>query len=101
MSFADDLAADRRLVMLRALTEVPAYALNETVLKAALHHFGHRVGHDMVRADLDYLARHGLLAVEKVSKQTGDIWVATLTAFGDDVARGMSTHVGVARRGVD
>ncbi len=100
MSFADMLTEDQRLVMLRSLAEVPGYSLNEAVLKSGLHAFGHRVGGDIVRAHMEYLARHGLLAVEMIAAERGDLWVATLTGAGEDVAKGLATHVGVARRGV-
>ena len=101
MSMADILAGDQRLVILRSLTEVPGYSLNEAVLKTGVRHFGHRIGQDIVRAHLEYLARHGLLAVEKIRAERGELWVATLTAMGEDVANGAATHVGVARRGAD
>ena len=101
MSMADLLAGDQRLVLLRSLAEVPGYSLNEAVLKSGLRHFGHAVGGDIVRAHLEYLARHGLLAVERIAAERGELWVATLTALGEDVARGLATHVGVARRGAD
>jgi hypothetical protein len=101
MSMHELLDADQRLVLLRALTEMPASAANESVLKTALQHLGHRVGSDIVRAHLEYLARHGLVAVEQIRVERGDLWIATLTAAGEDVAEGRATHVGVKRRGAD
>jgi len=101
MSMHEILDADQRLVALRLLTEADGYSLNESVLKTGLQHLGHRVGGDIVRAHLEFLARHGLVGVEKIRVERGDLWVATLTALGEDVARGNTTHVGVARRGAD
>ncbi len=99
MSFASLLAEDRRLVILRCLTEVPGYEANESVLRTGLAHFGHRVGSDIVRADLAFLADHDLLRVEKLAGGAGELWLATLTAAGRDVAEGDRVHPGVKRRG--
>jgi len=101
MTFVEELAADRRLVVLRALMEAPGAALNESVVKQALDYFGHRVGSDFVRADLQFLADHGLVRVEKIDTAKGDLWIAKLTTAGEDVGAGRSTHPGVKRRGVD
>jgi hypothetical protein len=101
MSFAEELAADRRLVVLRALAEMPGNAGNESVVKQALDYFGHRVGSDIVRADLQFLSDHGLLRIEKIEAAKGELWVARLTQAGDDVAAGRSVHPGVKRRGAE
>jgi predicted transcriptional regulator len=98
MNFAAELAEDRRLVILRALTEVPGNAMNEAVAQKALAHFGHKVGADIVRADLSFLESHGLVRIEKLDAQRGELWLATLTVSGLDVANGYATHPGVARR---
>lgn len=100
MSLHDVLAEDRRLVILRALTQVGG-TMNEAVAKTALEHFGHRVGHDIVRADLDFLARHGLVGLEKIPAERGELWLAKLTVAGQDVAEGVATHAGVKRRGAE
>ncbi len=97
MSFAEELAADRRLVMLRALSEAPGTAMNEDVCRTALNHFGHRVAGDIVRADLHFLAEHSLVRLEKIAAARGDLWIAHLTGSGSDVADGSKTHPGVAR----
>ena len=99
MSLADLLAEDRRLVILRALTEVPGYEANESVMRTALAHYGHRTGADMVRADLEWLETHGLLRVERLPTQSGTLWLSSLTTAGRDVAEGAATHPGVKRRG--
>ena len=100
MSFAEELAADRRLVMLRALFDAPGNAINEGVGKTIMGNFGHKVGGDIVRADLQFLADHGLVRLEKLARDNGsDFWVAHLTLPGEDVAAGRRVHPGVARRG--
>ena len=98
MNFAALLAEDRRLVILRCLTEVPGYEANESVLRTGLAHFGHRVPTDTVRAELQWLADRDLLAVEKLPASGGDLWLATLTAAGRDVAEGDRVMPGVKRR---
>jgi len=101
MSFGELLAENRRLIVLRALTEVARFEANESVLRLGLQQFGHHVGGDIVRADLEFLERHGLIVVERIRVERGELWVAKLTGAGEDVAKGDATHVGVARRGVD
>lgn len=99
MSFAALLAEDRRLVILRCLTEVPGYEANESVLRTGLAHFGHRVGADIVRAELAFLSDHDLVRLEKLPSASGELWLATLTTAGRDVAEGDRVHPGVKRRG--
>ena len=102
MSFADELAADRRLVILRALSEdVSGGTANENVLQLALRAFGHQVGRDMVRADLEFLREHQLVTLEKIDGMRTEIWIGKLLPAGEDVAYGKSRHPGVARRVAD
>ncbi len=98
MSLADELAADRRLVLLRAMAEVPGWSMNEMVAKTAVAHFGHRVGSDIVRADLQYLYDHGLVRIEKLQAERGELWLAELTGGGDDVAAGRRVVPGIRPR---
>lgn len=102
MSFADELAADRRLVILRALSEdVSGGTANENVLALALRAFGHQVGRDIVRADLQFLREHQLIALEKVGGMRTEIWIGKLLAAGEEVAYGKTRHPGVAHRVAD
>jgi predicted transcriptional regulator len=96
LSFAEFMAEDRRLVILRSLDEAMEYNLNEQVLKTALHHLGHNVGADIVRAELTYLKDHGLVRVEVIQARSGELWIVTLSERGQMVARGQY-HPGVAR----
>jgi hypothetical protein len=98
MSIEAILAEDRRLVILRALSDVPQFALNEIVLRQTVDYFGHKVGRDIVRADVTYLKDHGLVRVEPLQSRSGELWLVHLTESGDDVAKGRQ-HPGVARRG--
>ncbi len=102
MSFADELAADRRLVILRALSEdVSGGTANENVLALALRAFGHQVGRDIVRADMQFLKDHQLITLEKVSGMRVEIWIGKLLPAGEEVAYGKTRHPGVARRVAD
>ena len=73
-SFAETLAEDRRLVVLRSLSEANGNHLNDSVLKKALAFIGHKVGTDMVRADAVWLEEHGLVRIERIT--------ATAASFG-------------------
>jgi hypothetical protein len=97
MSLENVLAEDRRLVILRALSE-SGYRANESVLRKGLDAFGHRVGAELVRADLEFLRGHGLVRIEVLHPASGDLWLVHLTDAGNDVASG-TYHPGVARRG--
>jgi hypothetical protein len=96
MSFAETLAEDRRLIMLRALDEA-GFSANETVLGRVTEEFGHHPTRDLIRADMSFLAQHGLIRLEKIAAQSGELWIAHLKTPGQEVAQGR-VHPGVARR---
>lgn len=98
MSLHEVLTRDRRLVILRTLSEVQAFSSNEGVLRQALHHIGHpEASKDLVRGDLAFLERHGLVRIERLPMPSGELLVAHLTDDGLEVANGRA-HEGVARR---
>ncbi|SOC27670.1 hypothetical protein [Stappia indica] len=80
MSFAEHVAADCRLIILRALAEETDQQLNETILVAILETFGHRKSREYVRTQLRRLAE--LDAVRLT--EAGTIFVATLRRAGLD-----------------
>jgi hypothetical protein len=100
-ALAEIIAEDRRLAVLRTLEEAPGTQLNEGALQHVLGHLGHQVGHDIVRADLAWLEKHGLVRTEKLPVASGELWLAKLTLAGADVSTGRSHHPGVARREPD
>lgn len=100
MSIEKVLAEDRRLVMLRCLSEAKGFQLNESTLRHALRVFAHHVDHDLMRADVAYLEKHGLVRTETLSAASGELVLVTLTEAGSDVAEG-TPHPGVARRTPD
>lgn len=93
MSFADHVAADVRLRILRTLEEDAGYDLNEHVLAAALGALGHSLSRDRLRGELAWLVEQGLATVTDVS----GVHVARLTARGADAALGRALIPGVAR----
>ena len=96
-NFAELLAEDRRLAILRTLSEVEGYHLNETVLKSALNGLGHQVDRAQTRADVVWLDQHGLARIERLAMPTsGELWLVHLREAGQAVARG-KYHPGVAR----
>lgn len=97
MSFADLLAADRRLVCLKCLDQAPGYELNTYVLRTALASMGHSVSLDLVKADAAWLAEQGLAEVSEVGTKAMPVTVLKITPRGADVAAGRCTHPGVKR----
>ncbi len=92
-NFAELIASDMRLVILRCLNEDPGYSLNESIIQAMLGALGHNVSRDRVRTELAWLAEQGLVTVATVV----NIQVATLTQRGEDAAAGRVTVPGVKR----
>jgi hypothetical protein len=97
--FAALLAEDRRKWILSTLNEADDYRQNDLSLKLVLERFGHRVGRDIIRADLVWLEQHGLVTVERLGGEAlgATAWIAALSEPGQDVAQGRS-HPGIARR---
>ena len=91
--FAELLTADIRLVILRALAEDLGYSHNESILHAVAKKFGHNVTRDVIRTQLAWLQEQSLVTLETV----GDIYVATITQRGVDVAGGAGSCPGVKR----
>lgn len=89
-SLAEDFAKDRRLVILRLLSEVPGsgYSLSASMLTKAVRAMRHGVYDDTIASDLMMLEQHGLVRREE-EPLNGKIMVfATLTRLGQDVANG-------------
>lgn len=92
-SFDDHLAADRRLVLLRVLSESSGYQANEYTLEAVLADMGHAISNARLHTELAWLAEQQLLETRRV----GGVAVATLTRRGLDAARGTAQVPGVKR----
>lgn len=93
MNYAEIVQADRRLVILKVLTDSSAYACNEHLLGTLVGSFGHYVTGDRLRTDLAWLAEQSLVEVREVA----GVEIATLTQRGLDVAEGRAHVPGVKR----
>ena len=92
-SFADHVAADRRLAILRILEGSPEYRANAYLIQRMMQGFGHAPSLDQLAGDLAWLAEQGLLEVQTV----GAVQIPQLIARGVDVACGRAIVPGVAR----
>ena len=89
------ITKNRRLAILRFLSEERDYAMNTSTLQGALRMIGHSVTRDMVEADAAWLDEQGLARRSLVDGTT--ITVLTVTQRGVEVARGLAEHPGVDR----
>lgn len=94
-SFADRLREDRRLVMLRLLSEQRGYSLNSSNLHAGLDYLSIRCTRADVLADLRFLSDNGLVTLEPLADIEG-LYSVTLTRAGRDVGTGMQLVAGVS-----
>ena len=94
MSYADHIAADRRLCILKLLVEDEGHS-NESVLETGLIALGHRAGLDReyVRAQLRALEEFGAITVEFYRDR---VMVAHITKRGVAAANGRVKIEGVA-----
>lgn len=93
MTYEESLEQDRRLTLLKALEGASAYTAAEFVLLRYCERFGHNVSSDRLRADLVWLKEQGLIKLQTPD----DVYVATLTRRGLEVATGRAETPGVAR----
>lgn len=93
--YAEILAADRRLAILRLLTEAGGQA-GESVIEKGLHLLGHRAGvdRDQVRRDLRDLADAACVETEIFADK---VMIAHITRRGVSASNGVITVEGVAR----
>lgn len=91
--FAQRYREDRRAWLLQILAQQPAYRANTSNLHAALYALGVAASRDDVVTDLHWLHDQALVALERI---TESVEVATLTARGQDVVRGLAKVPGVS-----
>ena len=94
--FNNFLVENRRVAILRFLAEDSDYSLNDSVIQACLEEIGLGCSRDAIRADFAFLADIGAITFEVVM---GSIYVAKLTAKGDDIAKGRAVVPGVKKPG--
>ena len=97
MDYSEFVDADRRLAILRFLSEQADYSLNEGVTQMALKGVGHTISRTAIAADFDWLAERKLVTITSIGE--GRIRVAWLTQLGSDVAQGLEQVEGVKRPG--
>lgn len=95
--YAEFLSADRRLVILRILDELPGYRANSSVLHAVLQQWGHEPSRDLVKTELRWLQEQQLVTIDEVDG--GSVLLAKLTERGGDVVAGRARVDGVKRPG--
>lgn len=95
-SFTERLREDRRLVMLRLLSEQPGYRMNSSNLHAGLHHLAVAASRDDVATDLHWLRDQSLVQLETVP-EAPSLYLVTITARGNDVAVGNASVPGISR----
>lgn len=93
MSYADDIAADARLCILKELAVQVDGRLNEVGLMRMLDTFGIRRTRDWVRTQLRQLDQLGAVRVT----EAGTVMVAALTKLGRDHVDRRAVIEGVTR----
>lgn len=93
MSYDQLVAEHLRITILRLLSEQTDYALNESILQDMVERFGFAPSRDNLVAQLAWLDEQGLITAGGPEHCR----VATLTARGEDVAKGRATVPGVKR----
>lgn len=93
-TFAEKLRKDRRLVLLRLLSEQHGYRANSSVLHAGLHFLGVAASRDDVLMDLHWLRDQSLV---RLADTVPGIEVAELTPRGQEVSMGHVIVPGVSR----
>jgi len=92
-NFQEHLARDRRLCILRLLTETGGTA-NDSVLHTALESLGHRKQpRSVIHEDIRFLQGVGLVVDEWLSR----VLIVTLTQRGVNVAEGREEVEGVKK----
>jgi len=90
--YARYVLEDMRLLMLRLLSELPAYTANSSTLHSALQSWGHHVARGDVVRQLHWLAERALVELETI---TEDVLLVRLLDRGLDVAQGIIRHPGI------
>ena len=93
MNYDDFVAQDRRLSILIFLCGLSERRANQFVLRTGLKQMGYDELVPTVYNDVIFLSRQGLVTTEKLP---GDILLATVTDYGDQVSRGVARVQGVA-----
>jgi hypothetical protein len=90
VSYAEEIAASRRLAILLALYFAPGYTLNRTALRHQVEMTGYVTSADKMASEIAWLAEMELA-------EPLELDAVRLTARGEDVALGRSQTPGVRR----
>lgn len=90
MSYADNIAAARRLAILLGLYFAPGYTLNRAVLRHQVEMTGYVTSADLMGAECAWLSEIGLVELLELD-------AVRLTDRGEDIALGRSQTPGVRR----
>lgn len=90
------ITADQRLALLQALVACNNDA-NQNILQTCLAQYGHSIGMDLVRNHMLWLEEHGLVRINRLDAGASELFVATITQRGLDVANGLSVVDGVKK----
>ncbi len=99
MTYAADLLADQRLMLLQALEAAAGYSLPERALGRFLGSMAAPLSADGLRTQLAWLEEQGLLSISKVQPlpDAAPEWTARIASRGLDVVAGLARVPGVAR----
>lgn len=99
MSYAADLLADQRLMLLQALEAAAGYSLPERALGRFLASMAAPLSADGLRTQLAWLEEQGLLSISKVQPlpDAAPEWTARIASRGLDAVAGLARVPGVAR----
>ena len=99
MTYAEDLLADQRLMLLQALEAAAGYSLPERALARFLQSMAAPLSADGLRTQLAWLEEQGLLAISKVQPlpDAAPEWTARIASRGLDVVSGLARAPGIAR----
>ena len=93
MSMKQLMQAHQRLVILRCLSEVPGYDLNESIIQDSLDLYGLDISRDALRTQLAWLDEQGCISLKELSGTQ----LATLNSRGLDVVNGRAKVPGIKR----
>jgi len=93
MSMKILIQAHQRLVILRCLSEVPGYDLNESILQDSLDLYGLDISRDALRTQLAWLEEQDCISLKDLSGTQ----IATLSNRGIDAVNGRATIPGIKR----
>lgn len=98
MNWAEQVAEERRGVILVTMLHTGDYSCSDREARYALDQAGIlHVTSDLVRDDLTWLERHGLLTMTSTHGALGPVYRAVLTQRGCEVAEGRERVPGIRR----